>query len=146
MLLRPENHRQAPSAGCPPLIEPTDNLATPVAAARAYHADALRIYAGIGALQGCAVALERLAVADMDGGELEWALRQAGAAAAIRECTGADAPPHTYGYVERVQAAARQAIGDRAATALWVAGRSRPLEEAIAEALGEPVPGHHHRP
>jgi hypothetical protein len=111
-----------------------------LAAARAFFTQALRIYAEIGARRTCALTLERLAMVDAAEGEVERALRRAGAAAAVREDTGAQAPASGLAEIERVKDAARQGLGEPAAAAGWEAGRSTPLADAIAEALGEPRP------
>jgi hypothetical protein len=74
------------------------------------------------------------------GGQGEQAARLLGAAAAVRERLGAPQPPDDRQEVERLVAAARQALGVPAWTAAFTAGTALSLEAAVAEALGEPPP------
>jgi hypothetical protein len=111
-----------------------------LAAARASHVAALRIYAEIGALRECAFTLERLAAVDAARGEAARALRLAGAASAVRDQAGVPPPPAARADMELTGRLGRQVLGDRA-DAAWEAGRSTPIAEAIADALEETPAG-----
>ena len=113
--------------------------------ARALLGEALRTYRDAGDRQGVARSLEgvaRLAAAGLPSR----AVRLAGAAAGLRETVGAPLPPAERITLDRHLAAARAALGARAAAGAWADGRSLPPAQATAEALAvlavpEPGPG-----
>ena len=105
------------------------------AGARVSLTGALRIFADSGGLSGCARILERLACVAAACGDLVGALRQAGAAAALRERIGPRPRRAAPAELARAHATARRTLGHRAAAEAWEAGRALRLEDAIAEAL-----------
>jgi hypothetical protein len=64
-----------------------------------------------------------------------------GAGQALREAIGAPLPPNEHPEYERMVAAARARLGEDAFAAAWARGRTISLEQAIAFALEEPLPG-----
>src|SRR5439155_13242051 len=80
-------------------------------------------------------ALELAAAAAGARSQPERAARLFGAAAALRETTGADLPPAELAAYERHRATARAAFGEAAFTAAWAAGRTMNPEQAIDSAL-----------
>jgi len=81
-------------------------------------------------------ALARLAAAD---GNWNRAARLFGAAEGLRETVGLALSANRRVALERAQGAIRTALGDAAFAAAVTAGRALPLDEAVAEALAEPV-------
>ena len=63
------------------------------------------------------------------------AARMLGAAAALRESWNIPLPPVEHADLDRVIAAVRAGLGEKAFTGVWAAGRALPLDEAVAEAL-----------
>jgi hypothetical protein len=70
-------------------------------------------------------------------GQPERAARLFGAAAATRRLIGAPLAPTERSRYERLLAAVRAQLDEGTFAAAWAAGRTLPLEQAIAEALGE---------
>jgi non-specific serine/threonine protein kinase len=70
--------------------------------------------------------------------QAERAARLLGAAAALREQMGAPLGSQGRAHIERATAQARTTLGEDAWEAAFAAGRALSLEEATAEALGEP--------
>jgi hypothetical protein len=76
-------------------------------------------------------------------GQPERAARLFGVAEALREILGVPVLRHSLsipalrGTYERDVAAIRAALGAEACGAAWAAGRALPLEDAVAEALGQ---------
>jgi non-specific serine/threonine protein kinase len=68
------------------------------------------------------------------------AARLLGAAAALRQTSGAPLPPVDRPSHEAALQAARAALGVRAFAAAWASGQALSLEEAVAEALADDVP------
>lgn len=97
--------------------------------------ESLRIFADHGYRYGIAYALEGLADVASFEGRPERALRLGGAAAALRDATGASMVAEFRTRHDRRLAAARAALGDAAAAA-FAAGWALPLDAAIAEAKG----------
>ncbi len=86
--------------------------------------------------------LENIAYVHVERGRLDGAARLLGAAAAIRETSGArmafDESPELTGYLDRL----RSALDGEAFEAAWAAGRELPQADAVALAcLLEPGPG-----
>jgi ATP/maltotriose-dependent transcriptional regulator MalT len=71
-------------------------------------------------------------------GQGEQAARLLGTATAVREAIGVPRPSVERAMTEQEVAEARRALGEEAWAAAFAAGRAMTLEEAIAEALGEP--------
>jgi tetratricopeptide (TPR) repeat protein len=90
-----------------------------------------------GYLAGSLEGLALTAAAASEGAQAERAARLLGAAAALRERVGALRGPR-QGDVERMAAPARAALGEDRWAAVYAEGWALSLEEAIAEALGEP--------
>ena len=105
------------------------------AEARVLLRRSLMPFAEIGPRSGIAYVLDALAELDVAEERPERALRLAGAAAALRETIHVRAIPLLAESYERWLSAARQAVGEPASTAAWIAGHTSPLEQAIAEAL-----------
>jgi hypothetical protein len=68
-------------------------------------------------------------------GQPERAAQLFGAAAALREAIGESLPPAEQARNDQAGAALRVALGDAVFAAAWEAGRTMPLEQAIAEAI-----------
>jgi hypothetical protein len=66
---------------------------------------------------------------------MERVARLCGAAATLREAVGAPAPISYREVHDRSMEAARAALGEAAFVAYWAAGRARPLESALDEAI-----------
>ena len=81
--------------------------------------------------------LENVAYVGIERGHLDRAARLLGAAAAIRETSGAhmayDEEPELAGYLDRL----RRAMDTGAFEAAWNAGRALPQADAVALALAE---------
>src|SRR5262249_50245211 len=102
--------------------------------ARACYQEALPLARAVGLPPVLALTPARPAALAAAGGRPERALRQAGAAAALREAMGAPLPPPARAVHEGRLRPARAAVGDVAAGAAWAAGQAMPLEEAVADA------------
>lgn len=107
-------------------------------APRAQFAESLRIFFfELGYKYGLAYALEGLAEVAAAEGLPERALRLGGAAAALRDSTGAASAEAFRARQERRLADARARLSADGAAAARAAGRAMALEDAIAEGLGE---------
>ncbi len=82
-------------------------------------------------------ALEMLAAVELTRGRHERAVRLAGAADAIKEGYGGQAPPALID-IEDPRALARGVLSDERVEQLWREGRAMPLEEALAYARKDP--------
>jgi non-specific serine/threonine protein kinase len=89
---------------------------------------------------GIADSLDVLAWVANAAGEPTRAARLFGAAAAVRERSGATSLPLWRAEHERNLAATRARLGEEAFAAAWASGRSLTVEEAIEEALREAAP------
>ena len=76
--------------------------------------------------------LTGLAVVAAENGHAAVAARLLGAAAALRESSGGALRPREEAIHERAVAAATQALGDQAFSAVWTEGSTSPLEAIIA--------------
>jgi tetratricopeptide (TPR) repeat protein len=110
-------------------------------AARALHAESLALRRELGDKPGIAESLERFAAVASAQGPLCLALRLAGAAAALREAISAPLSPIEQAALDRWLAPARQALSEAARSAVWDAGHTLTLEQAIAYALSEDEEG-----
>src|SRR5215212_8524655 len=103
--------------------------------------ESLAIFEEFGEKDGAAWVLERLAVLAASEGPADRATtwlsvaQLYGAAAALREATGAPLPPVLHACYERPQTAARSALGEDRFAAAWAEGRSMSMEDAVAWAL-----------
>jgi tetratricopeptide (TPR) repeat protein len=97
-------------------------------------AESLRIFAELDYKSGVAYVLEAMAQVAAMRGRSAPALRLAGAAAALRESTGATHAAEFRARHERRMADARAAVDDREAAATLVAGRAAVLDDIVAEA------------
>ena len=84
--------------------------------------------------------LEGLGMALGAWGEATLAARLLGAAAAAREGLDTPLPPPDRAAYERTLADARAALGGGAFAAAWATGQAMTLEQAIDQALAQPVP------
>jgi ATP/maltotriose-dependent transcriptional regulator MalT len=84
-----------------------------------------------------AFSLEGLAEMVVQGKPV-WAARLWGAAEFLREANGTPLPAMWHSDYEHSVAAARSSLGEQAFSAHWAAGRTLPLEQALADQ--EPVP------
>ncbi|MDP9375700.1 MAG: tetratricopeptide repeat protein, partial [Chloroflexota bacterium] len=110
-----------------------------VALARSLNRESLALHWEVGYKEGVAYALENLAGVAVAQREPERAARLFGAAEALREAIGTPLPPSERAGYERDVAAVRRLLGGDAFAAAWATGRSLPLENARAEALGGPA-------
>jgi non-specific serine/threonine protein kinase len=105
------------------------------AAAAAYYREGLAIWVVLRDRWNSTSSLDGVAMLALDRGQPEQAARLFGAAAGLREAAGAALPANERVDNERFVDSARLALGDQAFAAAWEAGRSLPLEGALAEAL-----------
>jgi predicted ATPase/tetratricopeptide (TPR) repeat protein/transcriptional regulator with XRE-family HTH domain len=108
--------------------------------ARAYHEEGLMLSRHMGTREEIARALAGLSAVAHAMGHAEAAARLAGAADALREQIGAIVPPVERAARERDLAAFREALGNDAFAAVWVAGQRLTPDQEIAAAFGEPTP------
>ena len=106
-------------------------------AAGGHLAESLRAAQEVGDRGTTAAALERFALLAAASGAAARALRLAGAAAALREASGAPLPPVPRAKLEAGLAMARAVLGARDAEAAHEAGRALPVADALAEALAQ---------
>jgi predicted ATPase/class 3 adenylate cyclase len=104
-------------------------------AARHAYSEALRIFAEARNLPSIGMVLEETAALESSAGRHAEAVRLMGAAASLRDTTGATAPL-TVMRLGDVEATARVAIGDQAVDEALGAGRRMTLEQAIEYATG----------
>jgi DNA-binding SARP family transcriptional activator/predicted ATPase len=109
-------------------------LGEQAAALAAYH-EALALRHELGDKLGVAECFEGIGEVALAHGAPERALRLYGAAAVIREAIGSPVLPIDRDAYESALAAARAALGERAAGAAWEAGHGLALDAAVAEAL-----------
>ena len=105
--------------------------------------ESLKLRRAIDDTEGMAGCLEVLAAVARGDGELVHAARLLATADALREVNGTPVPPTELPMREASLAAAREGLGEEGFAAAWAAGRALPMDEAVAEALGErePAPG-----
>jgi non-specific serine/threonine protein kinase len=100
--------------------------------------EALALLQEEGDPRACADGLETLgSIIAGVAGQGEQAARLLGAAATVRERLGTPQPPDNQRQVERMVASTREALGEHAWTAAFMAGQALSLEAAVAEALSE---------
>ena len=106
-----------------------------LAAARCAYAECLARRGGRGPPPVLARALEGCAAVAAAAGRGARALRLLGAAAALRETSGAVTDLGSRERGQRTAERARQRARQQVAAVAWAAGRAMPLEQAIADAL-----------
>lgn len=106
-----------------------------VVQARTSLQEAIRLYRRLRYKWGIATCFEGLArVARMEE-QWERSASLYGAAASLREATGAPLPPYARGLYEGDVTVVREALQPEPFTTAWTAGHAFPLEQAIAYAL-----------
>jgi len=111
-------------------------LAGDMANAGAMGRAGLTVFSNLNHATGIISCLEGVAAVAAGEGRWQRAARLFGAGEALREAIGVGRPP-TYGAMtEQVLTTIRQALGDQFEP-LWAAGHELPLEEAVAEGLGD---------
>lgn len=90
---------------------------------------------------GIAICLAGLGGIALESRQLTRATRLFGAVEALCETIGASLLPAEQAHYERDRASARDALGEVAFAAAWSEGRAMPLEQAIADALGDSASG-----
>ena len=108
------------------------------ASATAHLTESLALRRELGERLGIAECLEGLATVAAGTGQPERAARLLGAAEALREAIGAPLPPVDRPDHDDDDSATRAALGEAAFAAAWAAGRALTVEQAVAEALGDP--------
>jgi tetratricopeptide (TPR) repeat protein len=103
--------------------------------ARELHKEALAIYFELGLADGMTWSLERIGVVEATYGEAGRAACLLGAAAVLRERLGRPLARWDQEDLDRAVAAVRTALGETALADAWEAGRTLPLERAVAYAL-----------
>jgi ATP/maltotriose-dependent transcriptional regulator MalT len=101
------------------------------AAARTLYKESLALARETG-IKNIAFCLEGLAGVVATRGELACAAKLWGAAEALREAIGAPIPPVDRAEYERIVAAARSHLGEKAFAAAWAEGRTMTPEQALA--------------
>jgi predicted ATPase len=110
-------------------------------AARARFLSALEVGLDFGDRTLLAHLLEGLSGVASALGTHEYAIRLAGAAAALREAAGAPLSPAWQRLAEVWLTISRQALGEKAAAMAWAAGKALTMERALAEARQSEVRG-----
>jgi hypothetical protein len=103
--------------------------------ATALYQEALLLSRAIGIKVMMADGLEGLAWSVVAQGQPEWAARLGGAAEALRKTLSVPLSLERRAGHDQAVAAMRAALDEEAFAAAWAAGRSMPLEAAIAYAL-----------
>jgi predicted ATPase/transcriptional regulator with XRE-family HTH domain len=108
--------------------------------AAAYFAESLALRRAQAHRPGMAAALAGLARVAATAGAPERATRLLAAADAVREAGEVNVAPDERVDEERLLATMRAALDQAAFATAWAAGRARPIEQVVAEALGRAVP------
>ncbi len=110
--------------------------------AAALYGESLSLARALGDRWWIAWGLEGMAEVAQSRGQPERAARLLASARASRDLIHAPPIPPERSDLERVEAAVRRALDEQVFAAAWEAGRARPLEQAIEDALsGATVPG-----
>ena len=107
-----------------------------LARAHAHYSEALDLAAATGERVGVAHCLEGLAATAWAAGRGVAAARLYAAAETLRAALGAPRLPGDAAEHETIVAAIRATLGDEVTAAAWTAGRTLPLDAAVAEACG----------
>jgi predicted ATPase len=105
------------------------------AEARRLFGESLRMFRALDHKRGVARVLECLAATAAAQSQPEYALRLAGAAAALRRRMGAPASPLEQSRLEQSLTVARRMVSSGAGQAAWMEGWATPMEQAVEEAL-----------
>jgi hypothetical protein len=100
--------------------------------ATALYGESLTLRRELGNKHGLAECLEGLAEVAVTQRQLEHAVRLLGAAAALREATGAPLSPGERARYDRDVSAMRAGLGEAAFAAAWATGKAMPLEQVLA--------------
>ncbi|MGA8036036.1 MAG: protein kinase [Candidatus Acidiferrales bacterium] len=106
-----------------------------LAAARSRYVESLNAFGELAHKRGVARLLECFACTSVAQSQPERALRQAGAAAALRKAMGAPLTPQEQAKLEANLRPARTTLGDAAGTKAWLQGWAAPIEKIVEEAL-----------
>ena len=99
--------------------------------------ESLLLFRELGDPMGISGVLYVTAIASATGSQPARALRLGGAAQALDEVSGFTWMAAFVAMVQQALEAARRSLTAEAAEAAWSEGRTMPLEQAIADALGE---------
>ncbi|MCC6188188.1 MAG: tetratricopeptide repeat protein, partial [Anaerolineales bacterium] len=99
--------------------------------------DSLGLYRATSFPLGMVEAVEAIAGVPSRQAQARCAARWLAAAEARRETLGAPVPPVDWPRRERARAALRAALGEAGFATAWAQGQALPLDQAVAEALGE---------
>jgi predicted ATPase len=102
--------------------------------ARPLFRESLELFRDADNLTGITMALDSMATMDVMAGRTERGLRFAGAADAIKEAIGGEAPPELIGLEDPVEKA-RETMDEEAIQALLAEGRAMGMDKAIAAVL-----------
>jgi tetratricopeptide (TPR) repeat protein len=105
-----------------------------------WYRESLQLFLQLGMRRGQAICLEGLAQVASAQEHMERAARLMGAAAHLRHTLTTPLSPSERIAHNEGCARARAELGDQGFAVAWGAGESMPLDHAIAEALGEPIP------
>jgi tetratricopeptide (TPR) repeat protein len=102
--------------------------------AQRLYAQSLKQFYRLGHQRGVARVLESMAVSGASQGDAEFALRMAGAAAALRKKISAPLTPSEQTKLDQALSIARGQIGHDEGLSVWMKGWAMPLDQAIEEA------------
>jgi tetratricopeptide (TPR) repeat protein len=108
--------------------------------AQRLYAESLRQFQRLGHQRGVARVMESLAALGAIQGDAEFALRMAGAAAALRKKISAPLTPAEQTKLDQALTVAREQISHDEGLAMWMKGWAMPLEEAVREATSRGIP------
>jgi predicted ATPase/DNA-binding CsgD family transcriptional regulator len=108
--------------------------------ATAFAQESLVLFHELADHRGIVACLELIGSTTAAQGQPEQATRALAAAETLRETTGIDRPAARAADQERTVAALGSTLGAEAFARAWEAGRRRPLEEIVAEALAPAQP------
>ena len=112
--------------------------------ALALYAESLVLRRELGDKYGLAECLEGLAGVGVVQRQLEGATQLLGAAAALREASGAPLPPSACARYDHHVSVVRAGLGEAAFAAVWATGKAMPLEQVITTAVGKRSEHHDH--
>ena len=107
------------------------------AQAQRLYAESLKHYRDLSHQRGVARVLESFAMSAVEQGRAEFALRMAGAAAALRQRLHAPLAASEQSRLESSLTQARQKIGNDQSSVIWMQGWAMSADEAAREALAQ---------